>query len=63
MTILPAHKPAGSPEGGQFTATAHSDAVPVLDVPVTAEYFAALMTEDLGARIDEALKGRLKVPA
>lgn len=55
----PAHKPAGTPDGGQFTATSHSDTVPVLETPVTAEYFAALMTEDLGARIDESLKGRL----
>lgn len=56
----PAHKPAGTPDGGQFTASAHSDVVPVLDAPVTAEHFASLMTEDLGARLDEALRGRLK---
>lgn len=60
MTTTPAHKPAGTPDGGQFTPTAHSDAVPVLEAPATAATFAALMTEDLGTRIDESLKGRLK---
>lgn len=31
MTFKPAHKPGGTPDGGQFTATAHSDAVPALE--------------------------------
>lgn len=30
MTFTPAHKPGGTPDGGQFTAPAHSDAVPAL---------------------------------
>lgn len=34
MTFKPAHKPGGTPDGGQFTATAHSDAVPALAVPI-----------------------------
>ncbi|QOD06096.1 hypothetical protein [Pseudarthrobacter sp. BIM B-2242] len=33
MTFTPAHKPAGTPDGGQFTAPAHSDAVPALQAP------------------------------
>lgn len=33
MTFTPAHKPAGTPAGGQFTAPAHSDAVPALPAP------------------------------
>lgn len=33
MTFTPAHKPAGTPDGGQFTAPAHSDAVPALGAP------------------------------
>lgn len=33
MTHTPAHKPAGTPDGGQFTTTAHSDAVPTLTAP------------------------------
>lgn len=32
MTFTPAHKPAGTPDGGQFTAPAHSDTVPALPV-------------------------------
>lgn len=30
MTFTPAHKPGGTPDGGQFTAPAHSDDVPSL---------------------------------
>jgi hypothetical protein len=30
MTITPAHKPAGTPDGGQFTSHGHSDSVPSL---------------------------------
>lgn len=30
----PAHKPGGTPDGGQFAATAHSDLVPELGVPI-----------------------------
>ncbi|WP_411373268.1 DUF7007 domain-containing protein [Arthrobacter sp. MPF02] len=35
MTYTPAHKPAGTPDGGQFTAPAHSDAVPALGAPAS----------------------------
>jgi len=60
MTQKPAHEAAGKPTGGQFAKTSHSEAQLALESPVTAATFAALMTEDLGTRIDESLKGRLK---
>lgn len=36
MTFIPAHKSAGTPDGGQFTATAHSDLVPALEATAMA---------------------------
>src|SRR4051812_33577832 len=54
MTFTPAHKPAGTPDGGQFAKTAHSDTVPVLQgIPVadpaadpTRPYRPYVITED-----------------
>lgn len=44
MTTKQAHKPAGTPEGGQFTSHGHSDAVPSLNTqaPVSFTGQAAL---------------------
>lgn len=54
-------QPKGIPAGGQFAPTSHAEpslALPGADAP--AERFAALMTEDLAAKIDDSLKGRIR---
>lgn len=62
MTKTPAHKPAGTPEGGQFAATSHAEPALALKVmePAGRDRFSSLVTEELAAHIDAGLKGRIR---
>jgi hypothetical protein len=62
MTTSAHRQPQGIPVGGQFapiTRAEPSIALATAD-PVTAEQFTALMTPELGEKIDAGLNGRLK---
>lgn len=62
MTTSASRQPQGIPSGGQFAATTRAEPNVALAIaePVTAEQFSGLMTAELGEKIDESLKGRLK---
>lgn len=62
MTNTPAHKPAGTPEGGQFTATSHAEPAVALAVlePHTQDPFTTMVSEEFAGAIDDSLKGRIK---
>jgi hypothetical protein len=62
MTTTAARQPQGIPVGGQFAPVSHAEPSVALAAarPVTAEQFSALMTAELGEKIDAGLNGRLK---
>ena len=62
MTTPAPRQPQGIPAGGQFAATTRAEPSVALAAtgPATAEQFSALMTPELGEKIDAGLNGRLK---
>lgn len=62
MTKTPVHKPAGTPEGGQFAATSHAEPAVALEAvePAVDDRFSSMISEEFAADIDASLKGRIK---